>query len=53
MERIQLKMMHASFIGNSFTTCVFCYTPINATDETDTITLSYLPLSNIFPNTTI
>ena len=38
VDRIQTGMTCPSFNDNSYTTIVFCYSPINNSDETDIIT---------------
>ena len=40
--RISLRMMYASFNGNPCTTIISCYSPTNASDETDIITYNEL-----------
>ena len=51
IKKIQLRMMFATFNGNSSTTIISCYSPTNASDETTSIT-SYPSLSVESLNTT-
>ena len=51
IEKLQPRMMVATFSGNQNTTIISCYSPTNASDETDLIAfkMSYFPLSVAFP----
>ena len=46
IEKIRPRMMIATFNGNSSSTIISCYIPINASDETDIITF-YNKLSSL------
>ena len=41
IEKIQSRMMRASFNGNPYTTIISCYCPTYASEETVTITFYY------------
>ena len=45
IERIQLRMICASFNGSLCTTIIFYYSPTNASDEMDLTTTFYNELS--------
>ena len=49
IERIQLRMMCASFNGNPCTTIISCYSPTNVNDKTGIITF-YNELSSLVPH---
>ena len=46
IERIQLRMMAATFNGNPSATIISCYSPINVSEETELVT-SYEELSSL------
>ena len=45
IEKIQPSMTVATFNGNHSTTIISCYSPSNASDETDLVTFSNEPSS--------